>query len=74
MTAETRLREKQLVEFITCPTDLLTAHNLNNISCFMLFQFSDENATYILEPITNEVVYNDDPNIMWIQVTRELLP
>ena len=39
----------------------------------MLFQFSDENATYILEPITNEVVYNDDPNIMWIQVTRELL-
>ena len=35
----------------------------------MLFQFSDENATYILEPITNEVVYNDDPNIMWIQVT-----
>ena len=37
-----------------------------------MFQFSDENATYILEPITNEVVYNDDPNIMWIQVTREL--
>ena len=33
-----------------------------------MFQFSDDNATYILEPITNEVVYNDDPNIMWIQV------
>merc|ERR1719410_1677774 len=35
-------------------------------------EFSDENATYILEPITNEVVYNDDPNIMWIQETVEV--
>lgn len=35
-------------------------------------EFSDDNATYILEPITNEVVYNDDPNIMWIQETVEV--
>ena len=33
---------------------------------------SDENATYILEPVTNEEFYNDDPNIMWIQETVEV--
>lgn len=32
----------------------------------------DENATYILEPVTNEEFYNDDPNIMWIQETVEV--
>jgi len=33
-------------------------------------EYSDETATYILEPIsTNEFVSNDDPNIMWIQVS-----
>merc|ERR1711892_1416862 len=30
------------------------------------------NATYILEPVTNEEFYNDDPNIMWIQETVEV--
>jgi len=36
-------------------------------------EYSDETATYILEPIsTNEFVSNDDPNIMWIQETVEV--
>jgi len=34
-------------------------------------EVSDENATYILEPVTEEF-YNDDPNIMWIQETVEV--
>ena len=39
------------------------------------FQYSDETATYILEPIsTNEFVSNDDPNIMWIQVKLAVTP
>jgi len=32
----------------------------------------DENATYILEPVTNEEYYQDDQNIMWIQETVEV--
>merc|ERR1712130_36770 len=32
----------------------------------------DENATYILEPVTNEEYYHDDQNIMWIQETVEV--
>merc|ERR1719410_1243226 len=35
-------------------------------------EVSDENATYILEPVTHEEFYNDDPNIMWIQETVEV--
>merc|ERR1719347_2205484 len=33
---------------------------------------SDENATYVLEPVTNEEYYQDDQNIMWIQETVEV--
>ena len=41
------------------------------ISPYTSLQYSDETATYILEPIsTNEFVSNDDPNIMWIQVIK----
>ena len=35
-------------------------------------QVPDENATYILEPVTNEEYYQDDQNIMWIQETVEV--
>merc|ERR1712180_353138 len=35
-------------------------------------EVSDENATYILEPVTNEEYYQDDQNIMWIQETVEV--
>ena len=38
----------------------------------LLFQVPDENATYILEPVTNEEYYQDDQNIMWIQETVEV--
>ena len=37
-----------------------------------MFQVPDENATYILEPVTNEEYYQDDQNIMWIQETVEV--
>jgi len=49
-----------------------TGQRLSMDSAEGAVEFSDENATYILEPITNEVVYNDDPNIMWIQETVEV--
>jgi len=33
----------------------------------------DENASYILEPVTgDQEFYNDDPNIMWVQETVEV--
>jgi len=35
-------------------------------------EVSDENATYVLEPVTNEEYYQDDQNIMWIQETVEV--
>ena len=38
----------------------------------LMFQVPDENATYILEPVTNEEYYQDDQNIMWIQETVEV--
>ena len=55
---------------------------------FSPFQVPDENATYILEPVTNEeyyqvivkleelyletICFQDDQNIMWIQETVEV--
>ena len=46
-------------------TNMLLSNNL-------VFQVPDENATYILEPVTNEEYYQDDQNIMWIQETVEV--
>ena len=43
-----------------------------NVIKQLMFQVPDENATYILEPVTNEEYYQDDQNIMWIQETVEV--
>ena len=33
---------------------------------------TDESGTYIIEPVSGEEYYNEDPNIMWIQETVEV--
>ncbi len=33
---------------------------------------TDESGTYIIEPVSGEEYYSEDPNIMWIQETVEV--
>jgi hypothetical protein len=35
-------------------------------------QVTDESGTYIIEPVSGEEYYSEDPNIMWIQETVEV--
>jgi hypothetical protein len=46
------------------PVDLVT------MSLFI--QVTDESGTYIIEPVSGEEYYSEDPNIMWIQETVEV--
>ena len=35
-------------------------------------QVTDESGTYIIEPVSGDEYYSEDPNIMWIQETVEV--
>jgi len=52
----------------TMPDQRLSLEEENSLQ----MEVSDENATYILEPVSNEEYYQDDQNIMWIQETVEV--
>jgi hypothetical protein len=42
----------------------------DNVPFFI--QVTDESGTYIIEPVSGEEYYSEDPNIMWIQETVEV--
>jgi hypothetical protein len=49
-----------------------TAGSLDLVTMSLFVQVTDESGTYIIEPVSGEEYYSEDPNIMWIQETVEV--
>ncbi len=48
------------------------AGSLDLVTMSLFVQVTDESGTYIIEPVSGEEYYSEDPNIMWIQETVEV--
>ncbi len=53
------------------PDPTLLAGSLDLVT-IPFVQVTDESGTYIIEPVSGEEYYSEDPNIMWIQETVEV--